>query len=456
MTLSNSTGTMLAHNNSVTDLIQRNTGRRRASVAVWSDEKLMAMVNHVNSGLNSGKASPSIGGRRPSSKDRWKTSKSTSMVTSASTELQGTLEAQQQQQQQQYYGIMPEAAMIRILNYLQITQRVQLRSLSKSIDNLILSEQQKFARIVDFSGINKTCDDKFIKSFVTVYGHLIEHLNLRNCWGVADEGVLAIAANCPHLKYLCLMGCWDVTDASVTTLAESCGEIEFIDFSNCRKLGDEGLAAIMANCTKISNISLSYCKNISNDIFAFPQRWFGIEHLNLQRCTGITDDGFAKIEGMELALKTLSLSDCSFLTSDTINYISSSCSLLKNLSLSFCCALNEDFASKLIEGCKKLEVLDVSFCGNAITDNSIEILLKGLTNLQKLNVRGCAQLTDTGANHIILNGLNLKTLNISQCKGISKNMENMLKRKFILLEVQVTLNPHEKHGTPFLSRALTR
>jgi len=69
--------------------------------------------------------------------------------------------------------------------------------------------------------------------------------------------------------------------------------LESIDLSNCRKITNISVISLLQNCPKLSKLSLSYCKNLSSELFSNSHIWRKVRYLNLQRCTGIFDAGFA-------------------------------------------------------------------------------------------------------------------------------------------------------------------
>ena len=112
----------------------------------------------------------------------------------------------------------------------------------------------------------------------------------------------------------------------MVSLSSNLQNLEFIDLSNCRKITNLGVISLLQNCPRLSKISLSYCKNLSSELFANSLIWRKVKQLNLQRCTGIFDAGFAFWKEQitqekddpsipdSFHLKKLNLSDCSFLT----------------------------------------------------------------------------------------------------------------------------------------------
>jgi len=115
-------------------------------------------------------------------------------------------------------------------------------------------------------------------------------------------------------------------DNGLVALSSKLPNLETIDLSNCRKITNVSVISLLQNCPKLSKLSLSYCKNLSSELFSNSLIWRKVKQLNLQRCTGIFDAGFAFWKDQInqenddplipdfFRLKKLNLSDCSFLT----------------------------------------------------------------------------------------------------------------------------------------------
>jgi hypothetical protein len=264
-------------------------------------------------------------------------------------------------------------------------------------------------------------------------GPAVQNLILKNCWSITDGGIAQIMPLATKLVTLNLCSLWDLTDNGLIKIAEFSQLLESIDLANCRKITDHGVLAILEQAQNLKSINLSYCKNLTSKVLN-NITWSNIQEVNLQRCTGIHDDGFKSwimetsipnsisLGFLTFALEDLNLSDCSFLTDATLQVLSKKCPQLRKLCLSFCCSLSDQFASSLTEGCPFIEILDISYCGGAATDMSMLTISQGLPRLEKLGLRGCVQLTDMGMEHLATHAISLKTINFTQCKNISPNI----------------------------------
>ncbi|KAI8822849.1 uncharacterized protein EV422DRAFT_381018 [Fimicolochytrium jonesii] len=484
--------------NMAANFANRYGGRRRASVAVWSDDRLMQFAQSAN--------------------DRHEVcekhvAKVSSILTQGSTtaigmDISPALSSSPSPNTSQEYGILGREIMTRILGYLNFRARMRIRLVSMQLLRLLLDPRAQLTTDVDLSPWHKRIDDKVIGNVVCFCGQTVRSLSLRNCWSVSDKGLAAIAHYAGSgLETLSLNSVWDITDAGLASMARMCVQLQTLDLSNCRKLSDSGVLSVLDACPKIECLTLSYCKFLSDKVLKHV-KWKALKRLNLQRCTGIRDDGFAnwvaiasqpspdettKQDGnptttdgsdneddtttsqtqlasqrcfsMQLdpdrmindeesrwgtpspltaspvpitgfALQELVLSDCSFLTDTTVTSVAASCHRLQYLSLSFCCAVTEDFADKLVKGCPDLRALDMSFCGTAVTDANLLKLAQGLRALERLSIRGCIQVTERGIMYLARYARCLRMLNVSQCKNVTEESVRRTGKGWRLLTCQ--------------------
>ncbi|KNC99125.1 uncharacterized protein SPPG_05384 [Spizellomyces punctatus DAOM BR117] len=475
----------------------RHGGRRRASVAVWSDDRLMQFAQSASEKYEQGKekhtvAVPSNLHRAASELALRKT-----FTTPPVTEIRE-------------FGVFGRDLMARILSHLDFRQRMRVRLCSMHILRLLLDPRMMLTTVVDLSPWHKRIDDKVISDIVCFCGQTVRSLSLRNCWGVTDKGLAAIAHYAADgLETLCLASVWDITDGGIASMARMCSHLKDLDLSNCRKLSDAGISSMLDACSNIDTLTLSYCKNLTDAILGHS-RWKTVRRVNMQRCTGIFDAGFSRwasqaaepdpeqvstqtvpeadeftatlgagpvtqiaeeieeesyaeddfmdidkgdpfyiagpprtlsssfhqVTASSFALQELILSDCSFLTDATVAAIAASCHNLQILSLSFCCAVTEDFAEHLSAGCPHLRALDMSFCGTAVTDTSLGVLARGLRCLERLSIRGCVQVTEKGITYLARYARRLRMLNVSQCKNVNEQLVEKTGRGWRLLTCQ--------------------
>ena len=376
-------------------------GKRRASIAVWSDPRLLQIANARVTG---GSANASSGLAESLKPDF---TSADSLHTSNSAIPGGSVEERE---------IKAIARLLTFLDFRTVfrLRRVSRKWLSAARDPLVTSK-------VDLNPCNRILNNEGLSRVLTFCGTNIRRLVLRSCWQIGDAGLLQIAEYCPSLENLDLNSCWDITEMGLTAVGRQCPSLRSIDLSNCRKIDDDALNAILSVRPGLESLSLSHCKLLSNNaMLAMSRMCPSLLRLNLQRCTGIGDAGFQHLESSAnfAQLLELNLSDCSFLTDAAILALCKACPALLNLNLSFCCGLSETSLELMARSLKRLMSLDLSYCGNAVSDTSVHWIATSLVLLQRLSLRGCVRVTSAGIRDLLHHAKNLRVLNASSCKNV--------------------------------------
>ena len=383
---------------------------RRASVAVWADNKLMQMVASIN--------------KKPDQKiNRIEEMKSISVASLLS--ICWSNDDCLDEWELGNLSKLPPIALKRVFQYLPIESIAKLRQtsivLKQFIQQLIPTEilNATYSNL-DLSKWNKSIKDQTLSKLIEFCGTHVMHLSLKNCWAVTDRGIQSMMINLPSLVTLNLQSVWEISDASLNSIAQQVPYLTSLNLSNCRKITDTGLFSILSGCTYLIELQLSYCKCITSATFIHPT-WRSIEKIHLQRCTNVKDEAFLSwISNFDsnqqpYKLKELFLTDCSFLTDVTIDCLVQTCPDLHRLSVSFCCSLTKNAITLLSK--LKLKELDISFCGCAVTDESLDVMCTKCLDLVSLNVRGCSQITMASVVSLNLSP-SIKNVNISQCAKI--------------------------------------
>ncbi|KAJ3344750.1 hypothetical protein HDU83_004772 [Entophlyctis luteolus] len=422
------------------------TGKRRASIAVWSDDRLMRVaLNATQRASEKPKQNVALTFIRNSLEiafnDIDDTASSDSFLSSV------------EESDMLILAPFPNFITRMIFAHFNFKELYRLRRINSRVAMFLQENDNKFFENLDLSPWHKIVNDSLLQTVLGFCGHCVKKLSLRNCWNVTDKGTGYISKLVPLLEEINLASVWEITDTGIAILTRIATNLHTLDLSNCGKLTDSAILAILTFVPHLRAIHLSYCKNLS-DASMEHETWSTVRSINMQRCTALSDAGFACWEATArtFALSELILADCSFLTNATVSSIASVCPALEVLSLSFCCALTEACIPVLTSGCPSLRVLDLSFCGSAVSDNSMLMLAgfsptevgddfiaagdeasalsppdvrdlaspasRRMQHLESLSLRGCVLLTDVGV--AALAALpRLALLNITQCRNVS-------------------------------------
>ncbi|KAI3654541.1 hypothetical protein MP228_000595 [Amoeboaphelidium protococcarum] len=422
-------------------LVASDPTRRRASIAVWTDQKMATMAQQKTvqtlpqtpvSILPSRKMASVLSPAYTADNDN---------ASSAGSSLQSLDDdGGDTDNLSSNHQILTE-----VFRWLSFKQRWNLRIVTKKWKSIIQTSYN-LINTVDLQDFAKSIDDAALETILSSVGPSVETLIIKNCWKITNNGMKIIGQYCKQLQVLDMCGCWEVTDDGLMAMSIGCKFLKGIDLSSCRKITDAGIFSLLNNCTSMHDLYLSYCKALTDNILVYlSQMSPNIRRINLQRCLGITDQGFTLFSGIETnlmvyqKLQELLLNDCSFLSDSALEDISFSCPNLKILNVSFCCALTDVSWAYLTERCKRMRILDASFCGNAVTDEALLLMATSWNELQALSIRGCAKVTDDGVRHLAHHAHNLKKLNVSACKGVSSDnfVDIAVPWKFLSAQISV-------------------
>ena len=402
------------------NLQARITEKRRASVAVWSDDKLLNFAAKV------------VGTKSRESRVIEVVAQSQSQIMNSAT-LQ---EEDSDEEAEATFVGMPEIIQAKIIKNLDFVGKMRVGQTSKQLQAVLRNHSNRLLSEVDFSPWNKNITNFNIDLLLGKYGSGIQNLGLKNCWAVTNIGIEKLTKHCPAVTSLDLSSVWEITDGGLFSIGRGCADfLVSINLSNCRKVSDEGIIAILENAQLLQFINVDYCKKLSSKSLKHP-RWGSISEMSIQRCTGIRDEGFLnwveeqKGDKEHFDMEECNLSDCSFLTTKSLKSIAELCPNLKYLNLSFCCSMNEDFAEFLSQGCPFIHTLDISFCGMSVTDKSVTTLAQGLPNLKNLNLKGCVLLTNLAVENLAIHATKLETVTFTQCSKITPGFESHLDVKW--------------------------
>ncbi|KAI8611416.1 hypothetical protein BC830DRAFT_658739 [Chytriomyces sp. MP71] len=196
----------LPTNSYVSNLAILHTSKRRASVAVWSDEKLMQLAT-VKTSPSAWIASAGRGSSVPSySKFAMHTSvqESPSQI-SIEYETSASDHAEKRA-----CPAFPNNISIMILQYLDCRTLMRLRQASQDMMQFLDDSGAFLLEHVDLG--NKKIDDATLLRILMFVGHSVKFLNLRNCWQVTDTGLQSISKCAPQIAWINLSSVWDVTE----------------------------------------------------------------------------------------------------------------------------------------------------------------------------------------------------------------------------------------------------
>ncbi|KAF9279854.1 hypothetical protein BGZ68_007651 [Mortierella alpina] len=241
-----------SRNPTIRGLQESNPKRRRASVAVWTQQDLMklaesaqskATVNTTHVPTTSSAMATSMGSVSQQDEEAGKKTRERR----SSSVLMAEKAALKHRTGPATFQDLEESSVVQILNALPLSHLLKARRVCKGWNKLIMEHQDVLCNL-DFSAYKKIVTDAVLgdicKSILAHNPSRTTRVSLRDCFLVSDKGLTLLAAHMAGVQELDLHSCWNVTDNGFRALGQHCPQLRSIDFSNCRKLGDETIFAL--------------------------------------------------------------------------------------------------------------------------------------------------------------------------------------------------------------------
>ncbi|KAH0923513.1 hypothetical protein HID58_023531 [Brassica napus] len=270
----------------------------------------------------------------------------------------------------------------------------------------------------------------------------LRELKMDKCLSLSDVGLARIVVGCSKLNKISLKWCMEISDLGIDLLCKKCKDLKSLDVSYL-KITNESVRSIallpklevleMVSCPLIDDAGLQYLENGSPSLKHLKTLWIdgarvsdsslltlsascrALTELGVSRCVGVTDIGMMGLARNCSNLKALNLACCGFVTDAAISAVAQSCLNLESLQLESCHLITEKGLQSL--GCysKRLQELDLTDC-DGVNDRGLEYISK-CSNLLRLKLGLCANISDKGIFHIGSKCSKLLELDLYRCAG---------------------------------------
>lgn len=218
----------------------------------------------------------------------------------------------------------------------------------------------------------------------------VEKLNISWCRNMTGPGLLPIIQSCSNtLRFLKLNGCPQLDDTTMATLGHHLPNLSHLSMAACTSITDTGLALFLKNsgCKKLTHLNLSNCARLTDISLRQLSQLTTLTHLELAGCVLMTDQGFCYMCPRLRTLVHLDLEDLQQITGITVRAVANHQSQLRRLCLSNCTQITDDAINHLVVHgvCNQLQHIELDNC--TVTD---EILVSIAGYLQQQQRRPSA------------------------------------------------------------------
>ncbi|XP_058832847.1 F-box/LRR-repeat protein 20-like isoform X2 [Topomyia yanbarensis] len=115
---------------------------------------------------------------------------------------------------------------------------------------------------LQISGCFKVTDFALKQAFKLVE---LKEINLSHCVHITEEGIEAMALNCPSLEAIDLSDCYHINNRCIDLLSKHLFRLSSLKLVRLPSLTIESINSILANCKLLKNINLRGCSKLPRD-----------------------------------------------------------------------------------------------------------------------------------------------------------------------------------------------
>ncbi|KAF2073114.1 hypothetical protein CYY_005583 [Polysphondylium violaceum] len=317
----------------------------------------------------------------------------------------------------------------------------------------------------------------------------IAHMSLKDCPHLPVEFIESVIELSPKVKMLVLDGCKQITNSTIDLILKKLPFLETLSLANCdsvttiisipvlkeylmekEKIAQEKAhhdkpdrCQLLERVSNRNSVSLPIVSSL-NGILASTSPVFSstgsldsllkpftfLQTLNLNDCTGVSDDKLLNISQMQLPLVNIYLKRCNIsdvsvthlvsnspklctlelsdtkITDATINAITNSRLPIKELLLDRCKNITFNSMEKLFRTIHEIRLISLADCPFAINDSTLKTIGKHCHEIHYITLTRNTTITDSGLTSMLKHCNNITELNISQCTNITDTSINQI------------------------------
>ncbi|KAK3073399.1 hypothetical protein LTR53_005065 [Teratosphaeriaceae sp. CCFEE 6253] len=245
-------------------------------------------------------------------------------------------------------------------------------------------------------------DRTSIHNFLYSNSRLV-HINVSGLAGATNSAMRIIASNCPKLEHLNISWCNNIDTRGVKRVVEFCPNLKDLRAGEIRGWDDTNLMLQLFKSNTLERLLLMNCDSLTDECLAVlmegqnneidyltgrpivpPRR---LKHLDLTRCSGISDDGLRAMIGNIPQIEGLQLSKIRGVTDSTLTDLLPTTPLLTHLDVEELEDLTNAVPQCLANSpcAPRLRHLSISYCEN-MGDTGMLPVLKACTSLRSLEM----------------------------------------------------------------------
>eukprot|EP01032_Pedospumella_encystans_P012308 gene12308-14250_t len=215
-------------------------------------------------------------------------------------------------------------------------------------------EEVKLPQLDILSLQRSDLDDELLSAILCTTEKL-HHLNIGKCINITDEGIIAVAKHCPHLRSIGLSKL-QISDGALSELTELSSHIDNVQIYGNELITDQGVLSIAKNLPQLRNIGLSFCDALTDRSLEHLMKFSAatLETLCVFGFQQVRVDVLVSLLQQCPQLRTLGLDiDFNSYCADIVPHMHN----LRNLLVY--CIVQDDSLCMIAQHCKQLEKLGI-------------------------------------------------------------------------------------------------
>lgn len=302
--------------------------------------------------------------------------------------------------------------------------------------------QRVISNLVSTRSISYETLEKVLSPFSQV-------LSLDNSIQLNNFSCSLISRTCRQLRSLSLSGCVNITTEGVVEIVQSVPYLEVLNLEGCPLVGNAALLELGKRCPNLRSLNVRGCSQLTDSAFTELNNDVNnqIQELDISNLPNLTERGIKGFLGRCFNFASLKLSGNKTVTNDCIEILAvNNSSILRNLEIVGCENLTDASIRALSSYCSNLRSLNISFC-KGISPHAFSVKTPScilFPELAEIDLTRILNMNDETVKQLTTRCPKLESINLSSCEevtevGIDALAKNCNTR---LLECNLSNCPH--------------
>ena len=295
---------------------------------------------------------------------------------------------------------------------------------------LLIAKDEGFST-QGFSNLKMTEKTAFLK-WLILRSIKVRTVVVEDCLTIFENDRKKLFSKVRCLKIGCMRSKINVASIQIGEFFARCALLEKLTICNCDLISNDVLFIIATVCKNLSEFRLQYCpsvsfiKNLPVGYTLFPK----LKVFDVRNCRNLSNDfiGLVAVSCSRLVEVDLTLcssvTDASIISDVAVESLAQHSKNLKALNLGGCKLVTDAAMMNLVESIPLLQILDVGGCSQ-LTDLILTAVENHCVDIRELNLCNCRKFTFHCIQRLIISCRHLQVLNVRFCTNVrNRNLDS--------------------------------